>query len=120
MPKADCFDKEPMRYAFRTVKGLLVLPCREIILFRFRDSAWQAMQADRTVHTLCTHISADQLLDIGTTFLQIRRDCIINADYLTFIENNSLRCVLSSPYRDIELFASRRYYAHIQQQLRVI
>lgn len=111
---------EPVKYALRTVKGLLILPDTEIVLFRFHESNWQVMQTDRTIHILCTHITANELLKTGINFLQIRRDCIINTDYLKFIENYSLRCILTPPFQDIELFVSRRYYIRIQQSFHII
>lgn len=109
------------KFAFQTYSGLLVLQCSEVLLFRFTDNnCWQVMLSDRTVHNLRPHTTAAHLLNISRTFLQVRQDCIINIYYLTFIENQSLRCLFYPPYSDLEVIASRRFYARIREVIEVI
>lgn len=78
------------------------------------------MLVDRSTYLLRPHTTADLLLSIDNHLIRIRRDYLININYLRFIENQSLRCILRSPFNDIILLASRRYYPHILKKLNLI
>lgn len=109
------------RFAFQTLTGLLVLRSSEILLFQFSTTnTWEVMLADRSIHALRPHTNAGDLLGISPSFLQVRQNCIINAYYLTFIENQSLRCILYPPFNDLDIIASRRFYAQIRNSLPIL
>lgn len=113
-------EKEHTRYAFQTISGLMVLEDRDIVLFRLQDNNWQMMLTDKSFHILRPHTTAGKLLALSPRFLKIRQECIINLDYLVFIENKTLRCIFRPPFEKIEVFISRRCYAQIREVLQLI
>lgn len=112
--------EEEQKYAYQTLSGLLVLPCKDILLFFFQENNWHVMLNDQSTHLLRVHITAKRILSISSCFLQVRQDYIINLDYLIFIENKTLRCIFRSPYENIEVVVSRRYYVHVREKLIII
>lgn len=109
------------RFAFQTLTGLLVLRSSEILLFQFSSTnTWEVMLTDRSIYALRAHTTAGDLLSVSPSFLQVRQSCIINVYYLTFIENQSLRCILYPPFNDLDIIASRRFYAQIRNTLPIL
>lgn len=98
----------------------MLLEDRDIVLFRLQDNNWQMMLTNNSFHTLRAHTTAGKLLSISPHFLKIRQECIINLDYLVFIENKTLRCIFRPPFEKIEVFISRRCYAQIREVLQLI
>lgn len=98
----------------------MVLEDRDIVLFRLQDNNWQMMLTDKSFYTLRAHTTAEKLLSISSLFLKVRQECIINLNYLVFIENKTLRCILRPPFEKIEICISRRYYAQVREVLPLI
>lgn len=98
----------------------MLLEDRDIVLFRFQDNNWQMMLTDKSIYTLRTHTTAEKLLSVSLRFLKIRQECIINLDYLVFIENKTLRCIFRPPFEEIEVFISRRFYSQVRETLELI
>lgn len=109
------------KFAFQTLTGLLILRGSEILLFQFSPTnTWEVMLTDRSIYALRAHTTAGDLLSVSPSFLQVRQSCIINVYYLTFIENQSLRCILYPPFNDLDIIASRRFYAQIRNTLPIL
>lgn len=98
----------------------MLLEDRDIVLFRLQDNNWQMMLTNKSFYTLRAHTTAEKLLSVSPHFLKIRQECILNLDYLVFIENKTLRCILRPPFEKIEVFISRRYYTQIRETLQLI
>lgn len=111
----EAMEKGHTRYAFQTISGLMLLEDRDIVLFRFQDNNWQMTLADKSVHTLRPHTTSEKLLSISQRFVKVRQECIINLDYLVFIENKTLRCIFRPPFDDIEVVISRRCYVQMRE-----
>lgn len=111
------------KFAVQTISGLVLVKCEEILLFQYlKDQrCWQMMLApDRKLYKLRMSTTAKDLLGINPSFVQINQDCIVNLDYLCSIENMTLRCELYSPFRDIELVVSQRYYRRLKEVLEIL
>lgn len=113
-------EKRHTKYAFQTVSGLMVLEDSDIVLFRFQDNSWQMMLTNQSTHALRTHITAEKLLSLSQHFIRVRQEYIINLDYLVFIENKTLRCILRPPFENIKVTVSRRFYAQIRETIPLI
>lgn len=118
IPKA--MEKGHTRYAFQTISGLMLLENRDIVLFWFQDSNWRMMLTDKSVHILRSHATSEKLLSISQRFIKVRQECIINLDYLVFIENKTFRCIFRPPFDDIEVIISRRCYVQMREILQLI
>ena len=82
---------------------------------------WQMMLAtDRKPYKLRMSTTAKDLLGINPSFVQISQDYIVNLDYLCSIENVTLKCELYSPFTDIELTVSQRYYRRLRDMLEIL
>lgn len=110
------------KFAMQTLKGLLLLRRSDILYFQYLNEArcWQMMLTDFSIHRLRLSINAKEILNISTSFLQISQDIILNVDYLLSIENKTLRCMLYSPFTEIDIKASKRYYSKIKEVLEII
>ena len=78
------------------------------------------LAADRKLHKLRMSTTAKDLLGINPSFVQISQDYIVNLDYLCSIENVTLKCELYSPFTDIELNVSQRYYRRLRDVLEIL
>ncbi len=110
------------KFAMQTITGLLILRKSDILYFQYAplNRSWQMMLTDGSVHRLRLSIKGQEILNISPSFIQISQDIILNADYLIYIENKTLRCVLSPPHSHIDIKASKRYYSKIKETLEII
>ena len=111
------------KFAVQTISGLVFVKCEEILLFQYLRElrCWQMMlAADRKLHKLRMSTTAKNLLGINPSFVQISQDYIVNLDYLCSIENVTLKCELYSPFTDIELVVSQRYYRRLKDTLEIL
>jgi len=126
--KTENFDQSLHRLAMQenviaiqSVKGLMLVCIKKILLFQFskEQRCWQMMHTDDyKLHKMRTNASATDLLALNKTFLQISKDCIVNMQYLTSIENGTLRCILCYPHHEIKLIATKRFYKKIRETVR--
>ena len=110
------------KFAVQTISGLVFVKCEEILLFQYLKDlrCWQMMlAADRKPYKLRMSTTAKDLLGINPSFVQISQDYIVNLDYLCLIENVTLKCELYSPFTDIELVVSQRYYRRLREVLEI-
>ena len=110
------------KFALQTITSLLLLRCSEILYFRYLDDArcWQVTLTNMECHRLRMTIKAKDILSLSQSFIRINSNCILNIEYLSSIENNTLRCVLYAPFSHLEIIASRRYYSKIKEVLEVL
>lgn len=110
------------KFALQTITSLLLLRCSEILYFRYLDDArcWQVTLTNMECHRLRMIIKAKDILSLSQSFIRINSNCILNIEYLSSIENNTLRCVLYAPFSHLEIIASRRYYSKIKEVLEVL
>ncbi|WP_294553162.1 LytTR family DNA-binding domain-containing protein [uncultured Bacteroides sp.] len=110
------------KFALQTITSLLLLRCSEILYFRYLDDArcWQVTLTNMECHRLRMTIKAKDILSLSQSFIRINSNCILNIEYLSSIENNTLRCVLYAPFSHLEIIASRRYYSKIKEVLEIL
>ena len=110
------------KFALQAISGLLLLRASEVLCFQYIDSmrSWQITMTDFSVHKLRTGIIAKDLLSFTPSFMQINQECILNADYISSIENKTLKCVLYPPFNNLNIHASRRYYSKLKEQLEIL
>lgn len=110
------------KFALQTITSLLLLRCSEILYFRYLDDVrcWLVTLTNTEYHRLRMTIKAKDILSLSQSFIRINSNCILNIEYLSSIENNTLRCVLYAPFSHLEIIASRRYYSKIKEILEVL
>lgn len=110
------------KFALQTMTSLLLLRCSEILYFCYLDDlrCWQVTLTNMEHHRLRMTIKSKNILAISQTFIRINSNCILNTEYLCSIENNTLRCVLYTPFENLELTASRRHYSKLKEMLEIL
>lgn len=110
------------KFALQTMTSLLLLRCSEILYFRYLDDmrCWQVTLTNMEHHRLRMTIKAKDILNLCKSFVRVNPNCILNIEYLSSIENNTLRCVLYTPFNNMELVASRRHYSKIKEMLEML
>lgn len=113
----------PQKLAIQTISELLLVSVDEVLVVNY-DSvqrAWILMLTDRTLHRLHTGLKASDIIDMSPTYLvRINSSCILNIQYLAAIENTTQHCRLCTPYTDIELTASRRYFSRLKERFELL
>ena len=102
------------KFAVQTVSRLLLLRRSEILYFQYSEDArcWQMTLTNMELST-----KAKDILNFCPSFIRVNTDCILNIDYLSSVENNTLRCILYAPFSHLEISASRRHYSKIKEAL---
>lgn len=110
------------KFALQTMTSLLLLRCSEILYFCYLDDlrCWQVILTSMEHHRLRMTIKAKDILNLSQTFVRINPNCILNTEYLSSIENNTLRCILYTPFNNLDLTASRRHYSKIKEMLEIL
>ncbi len=110
------------KFALQSITGLLLLRRNEVLYYQYMDDlrSWQITLTNFSTHKLRTGINAKDLLSFSSSFMQISQDCILNTDYLSSIENKTLKCILYPPFNDFNICISRRFYSKIKQQLEIL
>lgn len=110
------------KYAIQTITGLLLVQSKEVLLFQFLQDlrCWQMELTNHRTHKLRMSTTAKKILEIDSLFAQISQDCIINLNYLMFIENKTLVCKFYPPFDTEERIVSHRYYKKLKDKLEII
>ena len=110
------------KFAVQTVNNLLLLRDSEILYFQYSNEnrCWNMTLTNMKQHRLRLSTKARDILNLHSSFIRINTDCILNIDYLSSIENSTLRCSLYAPFNDLELTASRRHYSKIKEALKLL
>lgn len=110
------------KFAVQTVNNLLLLRDSEILYFQYSNEnrCWNMILTNMKQHRLKLSTKARDILNLHSSFIRINTDCILNIDYLSSIENSTLRCSLYAPFNNLELTASRRHYSKIKETLKLL
>lgn len=110
------------KYAIQTITGLLLVRSKQVLLFQFLKDlrCWQMELTNHRMHKLRMSTTAKEILEIDPLFAQISQDCIINLNYLMFIENKTLACKFYPPFDKEERTVSHRYYKKLKDKLEII
>ena len=109
-------------FCIQTATGIMLTGIDKILLFQYdkEQNSWTMMHIDNyKLYKLRKGTSAEELLLFNKMFIQISKDCIINLQYLTSIENKTLRCLFCYPHDHIERTASQRFYKRIREALEI-
>ena len=69
------------------------------------------------VQLLGIPVDISDILALDKSFVKVNSDTILNIDYLSYVENGSLRCVLVPPYDSVSIVASRRHFSDLRDAL---
>ena len=110
-------DKELI--AMPTSTGYDIVKKTDIVMFKYNSSAriWQVLNNNNKQYKLKANLKAKEILNLKSTFVQVSQNCIINLDYVSSIENKSMRFILASPFDNIEIIASRTYFSKLKDCL---
>lgn len=107
------------KFAVQTISRLLLLRRSEIPYFQYSEDTrcWQMTLTNMEQYRLRLSTKAKDILNFCPSFIRVNTDCILNIDYLSSVENNTLRCILYAPFSHLEISASRRHYSKIKEAL---
>lgn len=118
-------DKEKnieSRFALHTLTSIVLVMFEEVLFFEYlaEQRCWSLRLTTGEIHRLRMKTTSKMLLSIHPDFVSISQNCIINIKYLQSIENVTLKCRFCSPFSDIILIMSQRYYANLKNKLNLI
>ena len=107
------------KFAVQTISRLLLLRRSEILYFQYSEDTrcLQMTLTNMEQYRLRLSTKAKDILNFCPSFIRVNTDCILNIDYLSSVENNTLRCILYAPFSHLEISASRRHYSKIKEAL---
>ena len=107
------------RFAIQTVNSLMFLRPSDVLYFEYSGirRCWSVVLSDLKSHRLRMSIKARDILVLSKSFVKVNSDTILNIDYLSYVENGSLRCVLVPPYDSVSIVASRRHFSDLRDAL---
>ena len=107
------------KFAVQTISRLLLLRRSELLYFQYSEDTpcWQMTLTNMEQYRLRLSTKAKDILNFCPSFIRVNTDCILNIDYLSSVENNTLRCILYAPFSHLEISASRRHYSKIKEAL---
>ena len=110
------------RFAIQTVNSLMFLRPSDVLYFEYSGirRCWSVVLSDLKSHLLRMSIKARDILVLSKSFVKVNSDTILNIDYLSYVENGSLRCVLVPPYDSISIVASRRHFSDLRDALTML
>lgn len=110
------------KFAVQTVSSLLLLRRSEILCFQYSEDirCWQMTLTNMEQYRLRLSTKAKDILNFSPSFIRINTNCILNIDYLSSVENNTLKCILYAPFNHINILASRRHYSKIKEALELL
>lgn len=110
------------RFAIQTVNSLMFLRPSDVLYFDYSGirRCWSVVLSDLKSHRLRMSIKARDILVLNKSFVKVNSDTILNIDYLSYVENKSLRCVLVPPYDSISIVASRRHFSDLRDALTML
>ncbi len=110
------------KLGIQTISGLKFIRPQEVLYFQYSDQShlWEMILTCNARHKLKKNTTADDILSISTSFLQARQDIILNIEYLSFLENKTLRCMFYPPFTQLDICLSRKYYKQIREALEIL
>lgn len=106
------------KIAVQTVSELLLLSAEQVLMAQYirAQRTWLLTLTDGSSYRLRVGMSADELLALHPSLVQINSGSIVNLIYLTAVENSTHRCRFCTPFEEVELYASRRYYSKLRER----
>lgn len=113
---------EDSKFALQTMTRLLFIRFSEILLFQYINGSrcWQVILTNMSSHRLRMNVKSKDILGMCPHFIRINSSCVLNLEYLSSIENRSLKCILYPPFSHVELYTSRRYLSKIKETLELL
>lgn len=110
------------RFAVLTPTGVSLINVGDAVCFRFSKEGgrWAVTTSRRLEYEMKSRTGAADILALSDRYVQTSKDCIINSEYLSSVENGTMRCRLCPPYNDIEIYASRRYLSKLRSLIQTI
>lgn len=107
--------------AMPTNTGYDIVKKTDIVMFRYNSSAriWQVINNNNKQYKLKANLKSKDILNLKSSFIQVSQNCIINLDYVSSIENKSMKFILNSPFDSMEVVASRTYFAKLKDCLNI-
>lgn len=111
--------KEKELLAVPTSIGFDIVKRSNIVMFRYcsNSRSWQALSHESKQYNLKASITAKELLNLKSTYVQISQSCILNLDFVLSIENKTMRFFLKEPFTDVEAYASRTFFSKLRDKL---
>ena len=116
------FLLDDQKFALQTLTELLFLCKKEIVYFQYCRSTghWEVTLTNQLTYKLQKSTTSKEMLAINPSFSQISKDCILNIDYLSSIENKTGQCLLYPPFNSFNFCISRRYLSAIKNAMNII
>lgn len=110
------------KLAFQTLTSIVLVTFDEVLCFEYlpRRQRWSLRLTNNECYKLKNKTTAKTLLSKHLDFVQISQGCIVNLKYLQSVENVTLKCKLYSPFTEILLVMSQRYYANLKNRLEML
>lgn len=107
--------------AMPTNTGYDIVKKTDIVMFKYNSSArlWQVINNNNKQYKLKANLKSKDILNLKSSFIQVSQNCIINLDYVSSIENKSMKFILNSPFDNMEVVASRTYFAKLKDCLNI-
>lgn len=106
------------KFVITTPKGPLFLAPADVLYFIRKGNNWHVRcYTSDSEWKLSAGTSAERLAALNPAFMKVKPDLVLNISHLMSIENGSNRCILSPPYQDEVIIASRRYCKQIKDAL---
>ena len=110
----------PVAFVVNTALGFRQISLSDIVYFEHIKSSkyWRIYLTDMSSLTLKKDTSANDILKLCDTFVQVNQMYVINLRYLAFMCRND--CTLMSPYEGVTISVSRVFAQSLQERLMVI
>lgn len=105
-----------------SVKKTILVRVSDIVVFRFvpQHRCWFVMLNDGSEHRLKKNDTAKTILEVSASFLRLNQNVIANQDYVSSIENKTLKCAFVEPFQDLDIVVSRNAFREVRERLRSI
>ena len=124
--KSENFEQSMLRllsndtkFAMQTITGIRLLKCNDIVYSEYNTDirCWQLILIEGETIKLKSNTKADNIISLNRCFVRVSQNCIVNTDHLVSIENNTMKCIFFPPFDRHQVYASRRYYSKLKDEL---
>ncbi|WP_321333505.1 response regulator [uncultured Bacteroides sp.] len=118
---SNLFSKDHPFFLIATIRGYKTLKTEDIGYFEYikERKHWSVTLQNQTRIQLRRNTSADDILNLSSSFTQINQQQIINIAYLSMIEGK--RCIMYPPFdKTEELIISRNFAKSVQDSFFMI
>lgn len=113
---------EKTKILIDSVTRSIMVSISEIVVFRFspQDRCWHVMLNDGTEHKLKKSDTAKRIMEVSRRFIRLNQNVIANQEYVSSIENKTLKCLFVKPFQDLDIVVSRSAYKEVRENMRSI